>query len=156
MPRWPAPAYRVSVVFRAPLDYVFRWCTDYRSNDGTRGGRPFVRRLRSRTRNTIVLQDLWTTPDGWYLNQNRTTLFPPNRWHVDSYGNHRTLSIDYTLSELPGDRTRLDMLFRRRPTVMYPKQPSRRAYEGDLTSMWRNFARSLERDYRTWVKGRRR
>jgi hypothetical protein len=155
MSRWPPPEYRVHVVFRAPRDFVFRWCTDYRSDDGKRCGEPFVRKVLERTSKTFVLQDLWTTPKGWFLNQNRTTLFPPSRWHVDSYGNHRILSIDYSLTELPRNRTRLELHVRRKPTKMYPEQPSRRAYESNLTLMWRRFARSLEEDYRTRAKRRR-
>jgi hypothetical protein len=149
---WPRPVYHIRVDFNAPSDFVFRWCTDYRRDDGKRAREAFVRRVQSRNGDTIVLQDLWTTSNGWLLNQNRTVLSPPNRWHVDSFGTHRTLWIDYVLTGLPGSRTRLDLTVKRRPTEMYPEQPSRRAYESNLTTMWRNFARSLESDYRALRK----
>ena len=155
MTSWPRPTYHVRVDIDAPSDFVFRWCTDYRRDDGKRAGEAFVRKVQRRKANTIVLQDLWTTGNGWLLNQNRTTLFPPKNWHVDSFGTLRILSIDYSLIELRGRRTRLELTIRRRPTEMYPKQPSRREYEGNLTTMWRRFARSLERDYRLRGKSRR-
>jgi hypothetical protein len=138
----------VHVTFRAPRDFVFRWCTDYRSDDGKRCGSPFTRRVLKRTGRSILLQDLWRLPDRWLLNQNQTTLFPPDRWHVDSFGTLRVLSIDYSLTSLAADRTRLDLRIHRRPTEAYPEQPSRSSYERDLTTMWRGYARSLERDFR--------
>lgn len=148
MTAWPGPKYRISVEFRAPLPYVFRWCTDYRQDDGPRGGQTFVRKVLARRGNTIVLQDLWTERRGWVLNHNRTTLFPPDRWHVDSYGTLRTASLDYRLTALPGGRTRLRIDVRRRPTTLHPEQPSRREYEATLSRLWSHFARSLDREYR--------
>ena len=154
MPTWPPPEYSVHVTFRAPLRFVYRWCTDYRSDDGKRCGEPFTRKVLERGPRQIVLQDLWRAKGRWLLNQNRTTLRPPDRWHVDSSGTLRTLSIDYTLREVSGGRTRLDLRIRRRPTEIYPEQPSRRAYERDLTQMWKNFALSLERDCRATLTKR--
>lgn len=147
MAKWPPPEYRVDVEFHAPLDYVYRWCTDYRADDGRRAREPFVRKVLRRTRDSVTLQDLWTGPGGWFLNQTRTTLHPPNRWHIDSFGTQRVLTIEYTLLSLPRGRTRLEMRIRRRPTELYPGQPSRRQYEGSLGRMWRNYARALERDF---------
>lgn len=148
MTRFPPPVYRIRVVFHAPLDYVFRWCTDYKRDDGKRAGASFVRRVLQTKANEVVLQDLWKSKDRWLLNQNRTTLFPPNRWHVDSYGTSRVLSLDYTLRGLSAGRTQLDIRARRRPREMYPGQPSRREYEPGLLDLWRGFARALDHDYR--------
>jgi len=148
MPKWPPPVYRVRIDFDAPLDYVFRWCTDYRADDPKRAQENFVRRVLERKRRSFVLQDLWKTPTIWYLNHNRTTLYPPDRWHVDSFGTLRTLSIDYQLHPLSRRRTRLEIRLLRRPTEAFPSQPSRAAYEGDLDRLWRHYARSLNQDYR--------
>ena len=30
---WPGPEYRILVSFRAPIDFVFAWCTDYTPED---------------------------------------------------------------------------------------------------------------------------
>ena len=32
--RWPGPRYEVRAKFHAPLDFVYRWCTDYTPDDG--------------------------------------------------------------------------------------------------------------------------
>jgi hypothetical protein len=148
--------YRIRVMFHAPLDYVFRWCTDYRRDDGKRAGESFVRRVIERRQGEIILQDLWKSNGRWMLNENRTTLFPPNRWHVDSFGTTRVLSLDYTLRALPRGRTQLDIRARRRPTGMNPLRISRREYEANLSQLWRGFARSLDRDYRARSVRRRR
>ena len=33
MVSWPPPEYRMRTTINAPLDFVYRWCTDYRSDD---------------------------------------------------------------------------------------------------------------------------
>ena len=143
---WPPPVYHISVEFDAPLSFVFRWCTDYRTDDARRSGARFERRILHRAPREVVYEDLWWLADGWRWRRYRITLRPPDRWHADSVGNERDASLDYHLTALPGDRTRLDIVTRRRPASGRPGQPSRRTYERDLRQLWTRLARELQKD----------
>ncbi len=154
---WPPPVYRISVEFEAPLPFVFRWCTDYRTDDARRAGETYERRILSRTPREVVYEDLWWLADGWRWRRYRVILRPPDRWHADSVGNIRDASLDYRLTALPGDRTQLELVARRRPATGRPGQPPRRAFERELRQLWAHFARELHRDFRrSRVRSRKR
>jgi hypothetical protein len=146
--RWPPPVYRIVVDFDAPLEYVFAWCTDYRPEDGRGTAERHQRWILSRTSERVVLEDLWTLPDGWGWRRSDVTLAPPDRWHVDSVGTVRDASIDYRLTRRAEGRTQLTIQVRRRPSPIRPEQPTRARFEGPVTEMWRGYARALARDYR--------
>ena len=154
MVRWPAPVYRIQVDLSAPLSFVYRWCTDYRSDDGRRAGEVYDRRILSRSPRRVVYEDLWWRPDGWRWRRYAVTLRPPDRWHADSIGNVRDACIDYRLVPRGPDRTRLYLRLRRRPGPRAPHQPSRRSGERDLRGLWRNLSRALAADYRNHAKRR--
>lgn len=146
MSRWPPPRYRITVEFEAPLPFVFRWCTDYRTDDAKRAGETYDRRILRRTRHEVLYEDLWWAKDGWRWRRTRVRLRPPDRWHADSVGNIRDARIDYRLTQLPQERTRLTLEMRRRPAPGRGRQPSRRALESELRSLWGRYRRALERD----------
>ena len=148
VPTWPPPVYRILVDFNAPLPYVFRWCTDYRSDDAVRARESYDRRILRRTRNEVLFEDLWWERDGWRWRRTQVRLHPPDRWHADSIGNIRDASIDYRLTELPEGRTRLELRMRRRPAVGRPGQPARGPFEKELRQLWSHFRRAMMRDYR--------
>ena len=152
MAPWPPPIYRVRQEFDAPLGFVYRWCTDYRRDDAARAGEHYERRILARTAREVIYEDLWSEKDGWRWRRYRVALSPPARWHADSVGNVRDASIDYRLTELPDGRTALDLELRRRPVSERFPQPSRRAMEAELRSLWGNYAAALEKEFR----GRRR
>jgi len=156
MPRWPSPVYRIRVEFDAPMSFVYRWCTDYRPDDGARAGERYERRILRRTTREVVYEDLWWEKDGWRWRRYRISLRPPDRWHADSHGNIREARIDYHLTELPGQRTRLDFEMRRRPAPGRPGQPSKRTLERELRTLWGRFSAELARDYRRGHRSRRR
>lgn len=148
MGRWPNPEFHVTAEFDAPMDYVFSWCTDFDPADDRREKDRYTRKVIDRSRERIVFEDLVDSDQGWNWARHVVTLRPPDRWHSDSVGSHREASIDYVLTSLPGDRTRLDLRWKRRPTTLGTTPVSKRAIEQSTTRAWRNFARSLESDYR--------
>lgn len=127
---------------------MFRWCTDYRAKDGAITGEGYARRVLSRSPTQVVYEDLWWEKDGWRWRRYRVRLTPPDRWHAESTANYRDMTIDYRLVDLPDRRTRLDLRIRRRPTALYPHQPTKSEMTADLTRAWDRYARQLERDYR--------
>ncbi|MGA8542335.1 MAG: hypothetical protein WB947_02155 [Thermoplasmata archaeon] len=145
--RWAGPEFHVAAVFRAPLPYVFSWCTDFDPHDDRREKDRYTRKIVSRTPRRVVFEDLVDLPTGWNWARHDVTLFPPDRWHSDSVGSHRTLTINYVLTPLSSTRTRLDLRWKREATALATKV-SKRAIERSTTQSWRNFARELEKDYR--------
>lgn len=146
-PRWPGPTYQVRVEFRAPLEFVYRWCTDYTPEDAKYEGESFQRRILRRSRREVVYENLDEVGRGWWWSRYVVRLMPPNRWHADSIGSHRSLRLDYRLSRLPGDRTQLILRARRRPTIMGERNPSRAEWEREVGASWEKLRRSLERDF---------
>ena len=149
MAKWPPPTYRFRTEFPVPLDYAYRWCTDYQPDDGARSKETYERRVIRRTARTVVYEDLWWEKDGWRWRRYRVALHPPDRWTAEGWGNVRDVNAAYVLSELPGNRTRLDLTLRRRPHALRPSQPTPAAMQKDLGTMWGNFGVSMVRDYRS-------
>lgn len=145
--QWPGPMYHVSVVFRVPLDFAFRWCTDFRADDARLEQEGFERKILVRTPKRVVYEDLEWADDGWHWAQYVVRLRPPDRWHADSVGNYRDATLDYVLTELSPRRTRLDLTWRRRPGPKGRRLPRTEA-ERDSRRAWLSFRNALERDYR--------
>ena len=141
-------SYQTRTILRAPLAFVFRWCTDYTSQDARYESETYQRRILRRSARKVVYEDLENTPQGWAWTRHTVRLLPPDHWHSDSVGSHRTISLDYRLSPLPKDRTLLVLKARRRPYGVGTKNPPRSTWERSVGRSWAKFARSLEREYR--------
>jgi hypothetical protein len=150
VPAWPPPQYEIRPTFRAPLPYVFSWLTDFSSDDPALDDGNYRRKIIERNRRRVVLEDLTETPKGWEWYRTTVTLFPPDRWHAELRGNVPDWSLDYRLTALGTDRTLLTIRWRMRGPASDRgrKNPSKSATEQMMRGIWKNFARSLERDYR--------
>lgn len=144
----PVSIYEVKEIFRVPLDFAYRWCTDYTEADRELEGDPGSRQIIRKNSRTAVYEDLNETPHGWMWSRQTVTFRPPNRWHAVAIGNYRTWNLDYSLRELPGGRTEFSMRGERRATPLGVKNPPKTVLERELQAMWRNLGRALERDYR--------
>jgi hypothetical protein len=144
--------YEVRSTFRAPLPFVFEWCTDYTPGDPSLEKEPFTRRILERSRRRAVYEDLFDTPNGWMWSHQVVTLRPPNRWHAEATGSHRTWSLDYVLTELPDGGTELWLRGERTPTPLAGRNPPKARLEKELRTSWKNYGRALERDYRASVR----
>ena len=156
MSNWPRPTYEVVTTFRAPLDFVYRWCTDYSAEDARLEKDTYVRRVLRRTRSTVVFEDLYELPNGWRWARDVVTLRPPDSWTMTSVGNFRDVEAEYRLTEVPGDRTRLTLRWRRRGTALGGPNRPKAVVDREGAQSWRNFAVALERDYRKSLSARRR
>ncbi len=145
--RWPGPRYEVRATFRAPLGFVYRWCTDYTPKDAHLEQEEYERRILYRSYRKVIYEDLYDTKEGWHWSRHVVRLLPPNRWHSDSVGSHRVVSLDYRLSPLPGNRTQLTLTARRRPSGVGAKNPPKSQWERSIVQSWRHFGHALERDY---------
>jgi len=145
---FPASRYEIRSKFRAPLPFVFEWCTDYSSDDPRLEKENYTRKILGRKGRRVTYEDLYDTPNGWMWSHQTVTLHPPNRWHAEALGNYREWSLEYTLKELPDGRTELTLRGQRRPTPLGGRNPPKARLERELRASWRNFGRALERDYR--------
>ena len=137
--------YKLSQRFNAPLDFVFRWCTDFREDDNKMIGSKTKRTFLEKGKTRIV----WVVnykEDGKEKEGIRAVwLKPPNAWHLDTCGDGRELG-EYTLKSLGKNKTRLDMVFR----VTYDSKAeveSKEELEKDGNDHWAKYAEYLEKDY---------
>ncbi len=145
----PISVYQIKRTFRAPLDFSYKWCTDYTPTDRRLQGEKGSRQIIRRTSRTAVYEDLTPTPNGWGWSRYTVTFQPPNRWRAIAVGNYRTWDLDYSLRPLTGGRTEFTLRGKRRATPLGGKNPPKAVLEKELTAMWRNLGRALERDYRS-------
>jgi hypothetical protein len=156
-PAAPKQSFHVRAEFRAPLEFVFAWCTDYRSDDARREKDRYTRRILERSPHRVVFEDLGDdNGGGWWWSRHEVALRPPDRWASASVGSHQTLELDYRLTRLGLERTRLDLTWTRRTSGLGPARVARGAIERATTTEWKNFADALEKDYRTSRRPRRR
>jgi len=149
---WSGPEYRISVSFRAPLDFAFAWCTDFTPQDASLEGESYRRKIIERTPRRVVFEDLEESDAGWEWSRDVVTLLPPNRWHMDGIGNHRDVTADYVLSPLPDGRTRLDLRWRRRPKTPEAKKRTKAEREASATHAWKRFGAAMESDHRRTLR----
>jgi len=147
--------YEIRRTFDAPLDFAYRWCTDYQADDAQRAHERYVRKVLSRRRDRVVYEDLEEASTGWTWRRTTVQLRPPDHWHAESNGNMRHFSIDYWLRALPDGRTEFRFRGTRTSTPHGGPNPSKREMERSLQLLWRNLGASLARDYRAYSGPRR-
>ena len=138
--------YKASKTFRAPLDYVFQWCTDFREDDGEMVGskakRTFVERTDKRIIWVAEYKEKGKNKEGVRV----VWLHPPDAWHLDTCGDGREVG-EYKLAVKGKNKTRLDMKFR----ISYDSKdeaPDKKKWEKDVDEEWDTFASHLENDYK--------
>jgi hypothetical protein len=152
--------FHVSVVFRAPVGFVYSWCTDYSSDDAKITGEDKMFHLRrkivQKSARQVVFENIYDEGRGWAWERHTVTLRPPDRWHSDGFGNYQESHLDYRLTELPRDRTRLTMRWRSRSSSLASgERPSKAAIERFVLRLWQRRGRVLTRDYEESIEQRR-
>jgi hypothetical protein len=145
---WPGPEYVIRQVFRAPVDFVYRWCTDFTPDDARLEGESYARKILHRDPRRVLYEDLEDGRDGWFWARYDVRLLGDGRWEMVSWGNRRLSRASYRLRPGPSGTSSLELRLRRRPSLVPSAKVSRRAREAILSAAWKRFARALERDYR--------
>lgn len=138
--------YRISETFKAPLDYVFSWCTDFREDDskmvGGKTRRHFLEQSKDRVIWTVAYEEKGKKFEGFRV----VWLKPPGAWKLDTCGDHRERG-DYKLKALGKNKTRLDMVFK----MSYDDKGEivpKKEWERDVQKEWDTYAKFLEKDFK--------
>jgi hypothetical protein len=154
MSRLATVPIELRVAFRAPLPFVFDWCTDYTPQDPSLEGDSYARRILSRTDDRVEYEDLDSSPAGWQWSRWTVTLRPPDAWQAEAVGNYRHWSVKYRLRSLADGGTELTLRGRRRSTALGAKGPTKSEIQRNLTANWKKYARALESDFRASARRR--
>jgi hypothetical protein len=146
--------YRASKSIKAPLDYAFAWCTDFREDDGKLTGskskRTFLERTDKRVVWAVQYKEKGKPKEGIRV----VWLRPPDSWMLDTCGDHRELG-EYKLTQKGKNKTRLDMKFQ----ISYDSKDEvedRRKWEKEASEEWDIFRTHLEKDYKESLKSNKR
>jgi hypothetical protein len=139
---------RVTLVIRAPVRYVYDWCTDYRSDDGrfsSARNRPRFRVVRISPRRVVRIRIGRGSGRDPAVTVERIRLNPPYSWHQDQLDETDQQSVDYRVSSVGRSRTRFQLLSTER--WLTPDFPTREALRAQIAGTWARFAAAIEADY---------
>jgi hypothetical protein len=121
--------YRHSVIFNAPIKFVYEWCTDYREDDPQITGASHRRIILDKTNRRAIYASSKTGSDGkTKLAVRIVTLFPSKyAWDLDYVAEEDLERGEYRLKKLGKEKTRLEMVFRNK--WKNGKGPSRAEFE---------------------------
>jgi len=139
--------YRQSVVFNAPIRFVYDWRTDYREDDPKITGADYRRIILEKTKKRVIYASEKTGSDGVSkLAVRIVTLFPSKySWDLDYVGEEDVERGKYGLNKIGKEKTRLDMVFRNKWKNGIGS--SRAEFEAETKTSWDAYAPALERDY---------
>lgn len=143
--------YRNSKTFKAPLDFVFDWCTDYREDDtkitGSKAKRKILEKADKRVVFLVEYKQEGKTRQGIRI----VWLHPPDSWELDTCGDMMEWGEKergwYKLTPKGKNRTRLDMEF----LLTYNSKkhfPEKKEWDSDIDGVWDAYGRQLEKDYK--------
>jgi hypothetical protein len=143
--------YRLSKIFDAPVDFVFKWCTDFREDDYKMKGtdhfeRTSRRKIIEKTANRVVWVITYTKEGRRVEGIRAVWLTSPRSWHLETCGDHREIG-DYKLTPINKNQTRLDMQFRERYSSP-DEVKSEKEWKKNPKQNWDAFAKYLNADYR--------
>jgi hypothetical protein len=137
---------KTSKTFRAPLEYVFDWCTDFREDDVKMTGSKSKRKFLEKTAERIV----WIVE---YKQEGKTRQgvrvvwpHPPDSWELDTCGDMKEWG-EYKLTSKGKNKTRLDMKFR----LSHDSEkhlPGKKKWKKEMRELWDTYGSFLEKDYK--------
>jgi hypothetical protein len=139
-------SFRVSKVIRAPLPFVYAWCTDYRDSDPKITGSKTSRKILVKAGRHVIYTGSYRSGGKLKIGVNIVTLHPPRRWHLSFVGDEDDEIGDYTLTRLGPRRTRLEMRFTEHYRVS--NAPTKAEDVTHVHELWNKYVARLERDYK--------
>ena len=139
---------RLSKIVDAPIRYVYDWCTDFRSDDG--------KLARYKTRHRVIrvspqrLVRVRVASNGAKnpaMAVELVRLSPPNAWHKDTIDEEDLDAIDYKLTALSPNKTRVSLVIVERWIV--PKFPKKADWLRSASKYWDDLVLAIEERYRS-------
>jgi len=146
MPRPVKQKYKLSETFNAPMEYVFKWCTDFREDDNKMIGSKTERIILEKSPQRVIWRVKYRDGKGYAEGVRAVWLHPPSSWTLDTCGDGREVG-EYRLKELGKSKTRLDMKF----AVTYDSKDEvedKDEWEGDGVRQWKIYKKALEADFK--------
>ncbi len=146
---------RVSRRVRARASYVFAWCTDYRSDDwkvSRAGTHPRFQVVRLSPRRILRIRLTGREGRDPDVAVDLIRLDPPFRWHTDQIDEEELEAVDYRVTALGRDRSRLDVSVTDR--WMTPHHLSRAETAERVNGAWDRYIGLIEARYRSGLPAR--
>ncbi len=146
MPRPVNQKYKLSETFNAPLDYVFKWCTDFREDDNKLIGSKTERKILEKGPERVIWRVRYKDGKDYAEGVRAVRLHPPSLWILDTCGDGRERG-EYKLKALGKSKTRLDMKF----VVTYDSKDEvedKNEWEADGVKHWKIYKNALEADFK--------
>ena len=146
MPRPVKQKYKLSETFDAPMEYVFKWCTDFREDDNKMIGSKTERIILEKSPQRVIWRVKYKDGKGYAEGVRAVWLHPPSLWTLDTCGDGREVG-EYRLKALGKSKTRLDMKF---AVTYYSKDEveDKDEWEGDGVKQWKIYKKALEADFK--------
>jgi len=138
-------AVHVAKTIRAPLRFVYDWCTDYRESDPKITGSKSKRKILLKNKRRVVYVVNYRSQGKSRSAVDVVTLYPPKAWHLDFTGDEDDEIGDYVLTSLGPRKTRLDMKFKEHYKIR--KAPTKAQDVKQIHEIWGKYVAALERDY---------
>jgi hypothetical protein len=143
--------YKAKKTFKAPLEYVFQWCTDFREDDGKMTGSKRKRTILEKTPTRIVWVMEYKQEGKPRQGLRVVWPHPPDSWTLDTCGDMAEWDErergEYKLTRKGKNKTRLDMKF----WLTYNSKehfPDKKEWAKETAETWETFASYLEKDYK--------
>lgn len=146
---------RILKLVRAPASYVYEWCTDYRSDDwkvARPGTHPRFRVVKISAHRLIrirLTERPGLDPD---IAVDLIRLDPPSRWHTDQIDEEELETVDYRVTAIGREKTRLEVRVTDR--WMTPHFLSRSETAKRVRGAWDRYVDRIEERYRSGLPGR--
>jgi hypothetical protein len=137
--------YRVTKTIKAPLKFVYDWCTDYRDDDNLITGSKAKFKILQKTKRRVIYLRTYERKGRTMIGVKMVTLRPPKAWHLDQVGEDEDVIGIYKLTWVGSERTRLDMTFREKYKIS--EVPTKEEDKKATDQMWDKYVAALERDY---------
>jgi hypothetical protein len=137
--------YRVSKNIKAPIEFAYKWCTDYRESDPKITGLTSKRKILLKTKHRAIYTSDYKSAGKQKSAVNVVTFYPPKAWHLDFTGDEDDETGDYALKRVGPRKCRLDMIFTEHYKVEHA--PTKAQDIEHTHEVWDKYVAALERDY---------
>jgi len=135
----------VSKVIKAPLKFVYNWCTDFREDDNKITGSKTKRIILQKTKKRVIYISTYKWRGKTISGVNIVTLRPPNAWHLDFAGQEDDEIGEYRLTRIGPRKTRLTMTFKEKYKIA--NAPTQEEDTKATNEFWGKYVAAVEKDH---------